>query len=113
MHEVKLVSIKFSTAMRLAVLRRGKTCTTRKEVKGKVGDRFAVDHMLLEITKVEANTLDHVAQHLYREEGFQSPDEFRDTWCRLYRMKPSMYPASAAYWKREVRYTHHFREVRL
>jgi hypothetical protein len=99
--------------MRQAVLEDRKSCTTRSEKKGEVGDRWALGYMVLEYTRIEKNTLDHVARHLYKEEGFNSPDEFRDTWCRLHRMKPSMYPAGAAYWKREVRYTHWFKEVKL
>jgi hypothetical protein len=112
MHEITLIQApKFSKAMKQAVLEGRKSCTTRTERKGEVGDKWPLGHMILEYTKIERHTLDYVATTLYREEGFQSPDEFRDTWCRLHRMKPSNYPADARYWK-NTKYTHHFKEIK-
>lgn len=112
MHEVSLITIKFSPAMRRAALEDRKQCTTRSEPKGVVGDKFAIGHKILEITRIEPHPLDYVAETLYKEEGFNSPEEFRDTWCRLHRMNPANYPADAEYWKLGTRYTHFFREVR-
>lgn len=112
MHELTLIEPpRFSRAMRLAILEGRKTCTTRSEKKGEVGDKWPLEHMILEYTKIEENVLAYVAENLFREEGFSSPDEFRETWCRLHRMNPSKYPASSPYW-RQKKITHHFKEVR-
>lgn len=112
MHEVTLVEPpRFSREMKQAILERRKKCTTRGRQLGKVGDRWSLDGEIYEYTVIVENPLFYVACYLYREEGFNSPDEFRDAWCRYHRMKPEKHPENHPYWK-QMKWTHWFKEIK-
>lgn len=111
MHEVILVMPpRFVREMKKAVLEGRKTCTTRSEPKGKVGDRWPLENKIFEYTAIEQHSLNYVAEHLYREEGFNTPDEFRNAWCRYHRMRPEGHPKEHPYWK-QSKWTHWFKLV--
>jgi len=111
MHEVTLVEPpRFSREMRQAIGLRRKKCTTRGRKLGEVGDRWPLDGEVYEYTSIDQHPLFYVANAFYREEGFASPGDFRDAWCRYHRMKPSSHPEDHPYWNQK-KWTHWFDPV--
>lgn len=60
--------------------------TTRDEIKGTVGDVFCIpDAGYYVLTHViEYTSIDTLTKELYRLEGFQTPDDFRNELYRIY-----------------------------
>jgi len=79
------ISIPFSREMERAIIGGRKVCTTRKEIKGEVGDYFIVSGKAYRIVWIEEVTLETVRDHLYCLEGCGSPTEFEALWRRLHR----------------------------
>lgn len=102
-----IIEMKFNQNNKKAVLEGRKRCTSRFEPKGVAGDTFCVGEKLFELINVTALRLGDVANDLYRDEGFESPEEFIRAWNEIY-----------CTWKRKVYspdkivITHYFREVK-
>lgn len=112
MHEETLIEPpRFARAMKKAILEGRKYCTTRGHKLGEVGDRWPLEGKVYEYTNIEEYQLDYVAVMLYKQEGFNSPQEFRDAWCRYHRMKPSSHPEDHPYWEQK-KWTHWFKLVK-
>lgn len=84
------VEIKFAPDMALAAITGVKICTSRSEVKGSPGDTFIVEHegyfpREKTIIDVIECRLEFIRDHLYRLEGFNSPEEFEVRWKQLHR----------------------------
>ncbi len=57
-----------------------------------MGDRFPVQNILQELTSIDPHKMGYVANELYQDEGFDSPDDFRNYWCGLHRMREQLPP---------------------
>ena len=64
-----------------------KTCTSRTKAYGKAEDRFRQFGHWFAILLIERQKLSYVAKYLYKEEGCDSPDEFKQIWCKLHPRK--------------------------
>jgi len=74
----------FTREMEEAIQSDRKVCTSRREQHGTPGDVFTVrtvDYQIVDVLRVE---LAEIATLFYRLEGFDSPQEFRDFWVRIY-----------------------------
>jgi rRNA processing protein Gar1 len=70
------------------VMRTGKkTCTSRNEKYGDVGDIFGAFSKWFVLTEVRQEKLTTVAHFLYREEGFNRSSEFMDCWNQIHPRK--------------------------
>lgn len=83
MHAIQFIP--FRPEFREAILSGMKTMTTRNNSYGRTGDRlttpFGVDIQLLEVRRV---TLGDVADHYYRQEGCDSPQDFIRIWREIH-----------------------------
>jgi hypothetical protein len=61
-----------------------KTGTSRNQKYGDTGDSFEIRGVLFEIIKTSRVTLEFVAKSKYREEGFNSPEEFINIWKKIH-----------------------------
>jgi hypothetical protein len=64
-----------------------KTATTRSKIMGKPGDIFYLRGIAFEIFAVEKVRLEIVATERYKEEGFQSSNDFIKAWKLLHYVK--------------------------
>lgn len=82
----EILSIPFSVWMQRANGEGRKHCTTRSKKYGAPGDVFDDGTgRLWRILKIERLPLWAVRRNLYKEEGFDSPEEFESLWKRLHR----------------------------
>jgi hypothetical protein len=84
---MKIIELRFSKKNQNKILGNGKFCTSRREAKGRVGDRFKIGNRFFEITRVEIIALGNVAGGLFKEEGYDSPEAFKEDWMHLHRQK--------------------------
>jgi hypothetical protein len=80
-----------------------KTCTSRNSKLGERGDIFPAFGATFEIIAVKRLGLFYVSHHLYRYEGFNTPEEFIDCWNRIH-------PRAQFDPLRQV-YTHFFKRI--
>lgn len=71
-----LITLTFSREMQRAIFEGRKCCTTRSEPKGKIGDTFTLLNRTYQIVDIRRQSLAYVAEFLYRQEGFDSPEAF-------------------------------------
>ncbi len=64
-----------------------KTCTSRTKRYGRSGDRFSQFGANFTILSVEKHRLYYIANNLYKEEGCDSPEEFKGVWLELHPRK--------------------------
>lgn len=82
-----LVDIPFQPEWRHKMLTGIKTCTSRTKRYGNPGDRFRQFGVNFVILFVEKHTLDYIANNLYKQEGCDNPDEFKEIWLSLHPRK--------------------------
>ena len=81
------VFIPFQFHWQYKMLRGIKTCTSRPQKYGNTNDtfnQFGTNFIILSVSKF---TLEHIANTLYKEEGCDSPEEFRKIWVELHPRK--------------------------
>ena len=64
-----------------------KSCTSRTEKYGDVGDRFRAFDRAFEFTEIRQCELSYVASDLWKEEGCENSDDFRAAWVGLHRRR--------------------------
>lgn len=64
-----------------------KTATSRPNKYGHAGDTFRQFGANFVILSIEKHTLGYIADNLYKEEGCDSPDEFKEVWSKLHPRK--------------------------
>lgn len=81
-----------------------KTCTTRTKRYGNPGDKFTHFGANFIILSIEKYRLDYVAEFLYRQEGYDSLNEFKNEWLRLHPIK--------GWVPNQIVFTHFFKKER-
>jgi hypothetical protein len=61
-----------------------KIATSRTKRYGRAGQRFTALGMIFKLTAVKKCPLRWVADLMYREEGFETPAQFKSIWTRLH-----------------------------
>jgi len=90
-----MIEIPFNSWSMIRMYDNQKTCTSRNEQKGKVGQRFQLTDIegnplrTYKITHVIQLPLHFVAMFLYKEEGAESPGEFIEEYNRIYKKRRS------------------------
>jgi len=79
------ITLKFAPEMWQAIYEGRKCCTTRSEVKGKIGDTFVIGGRDYRIVDVQPNWLGEIRGTLFHQEGFDSPEAFETFWTSLHR----------------------------
>lgn len=74
----------FRPDMATAVQAGHKTVTSRTIRYGNEGDILLSDAGDLRLVRLIRRSLDSIARDLYAQEGFNSPDEFRQAWAALH-----------------------------
>lgn len=82
----KLINLPFHPTMELAVLNGKKICTSRNKRYAHPGDYFLLGNNMYYITAVFKSTLEEVATTYYKDEGFESKEEFIALWKKLHPM---------------------------
>src|SRR5579863_9105301 len=77
-------SIAFRSEFRDRILSGRKTATSRVRAYGEAGDTFRVFDATFELTRVYWELLEVVRDTLYREEGFERPEEFVEIWREIH-----------------------------
>ncbi len=78
------INIPFQEQFSEAMLTGRKTVTSRFKRYGNVGDKFSVFGARFWLIRVTRTDLVYVAEEWYREEGFQSTDEFYLAWKKIH-----------------------------
>ncbi len=78
------VKIPFQEEFRDRMLDGKKTCTSRTKRYGEVGDTFEAFGAELRIAITHKHPLYNVADILYEQEGFDTPEEFKACWIKLH-----------------------------
>ena len=81
------IDIPFLDQFKEPMLKGIKTVTSRNKIYGDTGDRFKKWGMVFELRWIEKIPLVVVACHWYKEEGFNSTDEFIEIWKNLHPRK--------------------------
>lgn len=95
-----------------------KTATSRRRMLGKVGTLFPVGMDTYEFTAIELLYLEEVAVYHYREEGCESPQQFRAEWTTITNSYRKRYAKKGKpyipyfYDPHELVYFHVYRRVR-
>jgi len=79
-----LITLKFSPEMERAVMEGRKCMTTRLKSKGSPGDVFLVRDRLYRLLTVQHNHNIEFLRYCYRDEGFNSFQEFKDALLKIY-----------------------------
>ena len=79
-----LINIPFQYSFKDKMLNNGKTCTSRTKKYGNPGDKFEIFGATFVITKITRLSLNFIANHLFEEEGCNSPGNFRSVWLTLH-----------------------------
>lgn len=79
-----MVDIPFRDDMKKASLEGRKCCTSRNSKYGHPGDTFLIDGQLFVIKKISKMKLDWITFRYFKEEGFNSPDEFKAVWTEIH-----------------------------
>lgn len=93
------ITIPFRDDMKDLIIGGVKTCTTRNKRYGCIGDTFEIDKRVFVLTWVSHIYLKQVADTKYKEEGFDSPDEFIKIWEAIHPRKG--YDRTQAVWLHE------------
>lgn len=93
------IDIPFRDDMKQAVLLGNKTCTSRNKRYGVIGDTFMVGGYVYVLKWISHVRLKTVAENHYRQEGFESPDEFIQVWNQIHPRKG--YNPEQAVWLHE------------
>jgi hypothetical protein len=64
-----------------------KTMTSRNKQYGNPEDTFIAFDTIFTIVKVSRELLDIVANSYYKQEGFESPEEFKEIWAKIHPIK--------------------------
>lgn len=78
------VRIPFNTWSKLRLQDGKKSATSRSKRYGKPGDTFEVDGDVFAILHVEKVSLGFVAEFMFKAEGCQNPQEFREVWKAIH-----------------------------
>ena len=79
------INLPFKPAMQEAILAGKKSCTSRYKRYGNPGDTFEMFGQRFILTSVIGMIgLGVVANQLFREEGFDTPEAFWETWRKLH-----------------------------
>ncbi len=102
------IDIPFCQDMKRATLDGIKSCTSRTRRFGKPGDTFTLNHVggasaHFMITSVKKLPIKQVADTLYRQEGFKTPEDFKRLWRQIH-------PITGYRADTEV-YVHYFRRI--
>lgn len=83
---MKEIKIPFRLEFIIPICAGRKICTTRSKRYGDIGDYFYIGKSIkLKIIGVFKEKLGVVAEHLYKEEGCNSPFHFKDIWLSLHK----------------------------
>ncbi len=85
MSEVIRAAMPFRARFAEAIRDGRKTATTRTQRYGWPGDRLETPFGVIRLRDVYEQTLGWVANHLWREEGVESPEAFIAVWRSLHR----------------------------
>ena len=81
MREIK---IPFQPDIKEFVLLGSKTCTSRNQLYGEIGDYFHIDGHRFVLTAVSSAPLGYVARNKYEQEGFINPAGFIKKWNEIH-----------------------------
>ena len=81
---MKDIEIPFLPEFKERMLSGQKTATSRTKKYGDTGDCFLAFGATFQLTNVSKVYLHDVASKFYKEEGFDSPAEFRRCWRRIH-----------------------------
>jgi len=84
LNQLVCVSIPFQERFIIPMESGIKTKTSRNKKYGEVGNIFINNTHIYQITEIERMELGVVAKIYYRQEGFNSPQEFIDCWVGLH-----------------------------
>lgn len=98
----KQVTIPFQSHWQYKMLNGLKTCSSRPKKYGNVDDWFEQFGARFIIVSINTATLEYIANYLYKEEGCDNPDEFKNIWRGLHPRK-GWVPS-------QVVFTHFFRK---
>lgn len=79
--------IPFLPEFKERMLNNQKTATTRTKKYGNCGDLFSAFGSSFQLTKVDRVYLQDVASTFYKQEGFNSQQEFCDIWIKIHPRK--------------------------
>ena len=86
------IEIPFHKRFLIPMLSGSKIATTRSRRYGRIGDYFHLQNcegtdsaVRFKIISVSRERLGDIAAHLYREEGFKNPEEFKNFWLTMHR----------------------------
>jgi len=96
-----LINLKFSPEMEQLILDGWKSCTTRDEKKGNVGDIFKVQNRLYRILHIDKPLHPLQCIDVFELEGFESPRVYQKTIEQIY---PALISRKCA----RPAYVHHF-----
>ena len=80
----KHIEIPFQPSMKKEILIGKKKCTSRNKKYGNPTDYFIIENNVYQLTLVLQCTLEEVANEYYKEEGFESPENFIIMWNKLH-----------------------------
>ena len=81
------ITMPFDERWEKAMLTGNKTCTSRSKRYGNLGDRFRAFGAAFTLIGVVRLPLGLIAMRFYKEEGCQSPEEFKKVWRELHPKK--------------------------
>jgi hypothetical protein len=99
------IKIKFARGPARRMLMGRKTCTSRIQQKGHIGDRFHYHGHTYEITLTGRRTVEYIVRHFYNAEGYDTPQEYLDDITNAY---PDIQYTDKLYihFFREIHYTY-------
>lgn len=80
-----MISLPFSPEMAAAMIDGIKCATSRSRAYGGPGSLVSINGAAFRILDVHPHPLQYIRDHLYRIEGFSSPEAFEHTWRQLHR----------------------------
>ena len=81
------IYIPFMSCWRDRMLNGIKSMTCRTKVYGKIGDTFNCFGVSFRLIGIEKVSLLDVSVNFYKNEGCNSPDEYKKVWCELHPYK--------------------------
>ena len=81
------IQIPFQEQFKDAMLTGTKTKTSRTKKYGTIGDKFKAFGAEFIIVNQEEEKLQYVADHYYKDEGFERPEQFINIWVELHPRK--------------------------
>jgi hypothetical protein len=99
------IRLRFNKYSKRAILAGTKTMEVKIRKYGEVGDYFKYRHHTFIFTEVKAIKLSEAIMHHFKEEGFNTSEEFQKFWHQMY---PAMY--RHPYWDDYV-WAHTFKKV--